>query len=316
MTAAQAAQSSYYGVPVIHKPHWNWMIVLYFFLGGFSGASYVIASIAELSAAKKYGEIVRAGRFLSFLALLPCPVLLILDLQRPERFLHMLRVVKLRSPMSVGTWGLLLFSAFSTVSAALQATRDGRFDGATGARFLKALPNRVIGTIGIVPGFFMSGYTGVLLGATAVPLWAKNALLLGPLFVASALSSAASAISLVLALRGRVPAEAMHGLDSVERIAKAAEAGMLVASLARLGDTARPLTEGRNGKVMTVGAIGAGIVLPAVLQAANRRQARAIIVLASVLTLIGGYAFRHAVVMAGKASADDPHATFEWTKRS
>ncbi|MGH2558058.1 MAG: NrfD/PsrC family molybdoenzyme membrane anchor subunit, partial [Thermomicrobiales bacterium] len=113
-TAAQAARSSYYGLPVIHKAHWNWMIVVYFFLGGLSGACYVIASIAELIGARRYGEIVRAGRFLSFLTLLPCPVLLILDLQRPERFLHMLRVVKLRSPMSVGTWGLLLFSAFST----------------------------------------------------------------------------------------------------------------------------------------------------------------------------------------------------------
>src|SRR3712207_8242006 len=40
-------------------------------------------------------RIVRAGRYLSFTTLVPCPVLLILDLGRPERFLNMLRIVKL-----------------------------------------------------------------------------------------------------------------------------------------------------------------------------------------------------------------------------
>ncbi|MCV5792012.1 polysulfide reductase NrfD, partial [Escherichia coli] len=69
---------------------------------------------------------VRTARYVSFLAFLPCPPLLILDLGRPERFLHMLRVVKLRSPMSVGTWCLILFGGAATTSVAAQAAQDGR----------------------------------------------------------------------------------------------------------------------------------------------------------------------------------------------
>ena len=41
-------RDSYYGLPVVHKAHWNWAIVLYFYLGGIAGASYAIASVAQL----------------------------------------------------------------------------------------------------------------------------------------------------------------------------------------------------------------------------------------------------------------------------
>src|SRR3954454_10675727 len=83
---------SYYGVPPIHKPHWKWLIVSYFFLGGLSGGSYVVATVAEIFGHPDDRDTVRIGRYLAFLALIPCPPLLILDLGRPERFFNMLRV--------------------------------------------------------------------------------------------------------------------------------------------------------------------------------------------------------------------------------
>src|SRR5918998_3914770 len=124
-SVADESRSSYYGQPVIHKPHWKWLIIWYFFLGGISSASYVIASIAALFGGREGRQITRVGRYLSLAALLPSPILLILDLGRPERFLYMLRIVKLRSPMSVGTWGLTIFGAFSAISALRQAAQDG-----------------------------------------------------------------------------------------------------------------------------------------------------------------------------------------------
>ena len=47
-SVSDETRNSYYNVPVIHKPHWKWLIICYFFLGGISSASYVIAAIAEL----------------------------------------------------------------------------------------------------------------------------------------------------------------------------------------------------------------------------------------------------------------------------
>ncbi|MBC8077017.1 MAG: polysulfide reductase NrfD, partial [Chloroflexales bacterium] len=176
-SAGDEARGSYYGLPVIHAPHWGWLVIVYFFLGGISGAAYAISAIAALFGGPTARPIVRAGRYLSLVALLPCPPLLIADLGRPERFHHMLRVLKLRSPMSVGTWGLTIFGLFSGLSAVLQASDDGLFARLRWlVRLLRLVPRAPLNVLGACFGFFVAGYTGVLLGITAVPAWAKNRL--------------------------------------------------------------------------------------------------------------------------------------------
>src|SRR3712207_785565 len=110
--SSEGAMKGYYGIPVIHKPHWKWLIIVYFFLGGIAGAAHVVAAIADLVSPRDNRTIVRIGRYVSFSALVPTPILLILDLARPRLFLNMLRIVKFRSPMSVGTWGLTVFGLF------------------------------------------------------------------------------------------------------------------------------------------------------------------------------------------------------------
>jgi formate-dependent nitrite reductase membrane component NrfD len=315
--------SSYYGVPPIHKPHWKWLIVSYFFLGGLSAGSYVVATAAELAGRPDDRDTVRIGRYLSLLAVIPCPVLLILDLGRPERFLNMLRVLKLRSPMSLGTWGLLAFSGFSTLSAAAQAGADGWLGrhasvggGAAGRPgLLRSVPRRVTGVLGAPFGFFVGGYTGVLLGATAVPVWAKNARLLGPLFLSSAVAVACAAISLVLALLPGRRHGALERLHRAETVAAAAELLAVAAVHLNSGNIGRPLAEGRLGRLHLAGSVGLGIGFPIVLHVvgpALRLPFRLVVVLASVASLVGGFVMKYAVVMAGHASADDPAATFEF----
>ncbi len=95
--------STYYNLPLVKKAHWGWEIVLYFFLGGIAGGSYLVATLADFFGIDK--NLVRAGRYLSFVCILASPILLIMDLGRPERFHHMLRILKFRSAMSLGTWG-------------------------------------------------------------------------------------------------------------------------------------------------------------------------------------------------------------------
>ncbi len=95
-------EPTYYDYPVLKAPIWRWEIVWYFFLGGLAGGCYVIASIAALFGSQEDQAVARTGYYLSLLALLPCPPLLIKDLGRPERFLNMLRVFKVKSPMSMG----------------------------------------------------------------------------------------------------------------------------------------------------------------------------------------------------------------------
>ncbi|MCZ7575323.1 MAG: polysulfide reductase NrfD [Ardenticatenaceae bacterium] len=314
------SETSYYGLPVIHTPHWKWEIYTYFFLGGIAAASYVIASLVQLLGGAGDRRIVRAGRYISLATLIPSPILLVLDLGRPDRFHHMLRVVKLRSPMSLGTWGLILFSAFSGLSALIQAAHDGLFARAPGlARLLQALPGRVIGLLGMGPAFFVSGYTGVLLVATAVPLWAKNYLLLGPLFIASSISTATSAIALVLALGRSTSHRTLARLERLEILALLVELGLILTAGANAGPIiSRPIREGRLGWIFRAGVLGTGIVAPLGLLAKSvppgTKPSRFLTALTSTLVLVGGFLLRYVMVTAGRASAADPQATFELTK--
>src|SRR2546428_5048940 len=130
-------EASYYDFPVLKASTWRWEIIWYFFFGGLAAGCYVIASIAALFGSREDRAVARTGYYLSLLAILPCPLLLTKDLGRPERFLHMLRIFKVKSPMSMGTWGLVSFSLFSGVTAGIQAAWDG-FPGGGGGGGLRA----------------------------------------------------------------------------------------------------------------------------------------------------------------------------------
>src|SRR2546430_11362670 len=181
-------ETTYYGYPVLKAPTWHWEIIWYFFFGGLAAGCYVIASIASLFGSREDRVVARAGYYLSLLSVLPCPLLLIKDLGRPERFLHMLRIFKVKSPMSMGTWGLVCFSSFSGVTVVIQAARDGLLGRWWGARLLAALPQRLLVLPGTLLGVFLGGYTGVLLTATSVPLWSRRKVQ-GAVFFSSAIST-------------------------------------------------------------------------------------------------------------------------------
>jgi formate-dependent nitrite reductase membrane component NrfD len=285
-------------VPVIHKPHWRWLIIWYFFLGGVSGASYAIAGVAELVSPARFGRLIRAGRFLSLACLIPCPPLLILDLGRPERFLNMLRVLKFRSPMSVGVWTLLGFSGCCGASAAFTISRS------------HSPVARVVGTIGLPLGMLLAGYTGVLLGATAVPLWARNVRLLGPLFLSSALGTASAALSLV-------PGRHVAAMHRFETLCAAIELGLAALLHWCSRGLDRPLRSGSLGRAYWLGAVAGGLVAPTLVRLAGARTGRcrwAFDVVAACLSIAGGFALKYVIAMAGHESADDPSATFEFAR--
>jgi formate-dependent nitrite reductase membrane component NrfD len=212
--ARELQEPSYYDYPVLKAPTWHWEIVWYFFSGGLAAGCYVIASIASLFGSREDRAVARAGYYLSLLALLPCPPLLIKDLGRPERFLHMLRIFKVKSPMSMGTWALVSFSLFSGVTALIQAARDGMLGRWWGARLLAALPQGLLALPGTALGMFLGGYTGVLLTAISVPLWSRSKVL-GAVFISSAISASAALLSCVLRLTG-TPTRVLHKLERLE----------------------------------------------------------------------------------------------------
>jgi len=310
--------SDYYNIPLVNKAHWSWEIVLYFFFGGLAGGSFLVSTIASLLGFEKDESIIRAGRYLSFVSLLISPVLLIKDLGRPERFINMLRVLKLRSVMSIGSWTLSVFGVFCGLATVHQAAKDGllnRFP--LMARLMKALPINIIEIVGSLFGIILASYTGVLLAATAIPVWARARNILGSLFFTSGLSTALAAISLILSFSHRNRHKnALERLERAEIIAATTELGLIAALFPTLGPLGKPLFKGRDGVLLLGGTVSAGLIAPLLLRlgwkVVRKSTPNEVSNIASLLVLIGGLILRYVWIDAGRKSADNPQATHEY----
>jgi formate-dependent nitrite reductase membrane component NrfD len=242
------------------------------------------------------------------------PILLIWDLGRPERFYNMMRIWKLRSPMSNQTWSLIAYGNLSGLIATRQAAEDGLLGRNFLSRLLvKVIPARLLSVLALPVALFVGSNTGTLLSATSVPIWARNWALMGPTFLASGVSTALSYLSLVLHLGRWGEKKTLHVLRRAERLTLLLETALIAASLLRMGGWGKPLFSKEIGPVFVGGALLTGIAAPFALLFGKETRGKSI--LASVLVLLGGLAFRFAVVLAGRESADDPEAYFTFAKK-
>jgi formate-dependent nitrite reductase membrane component NrfD len=313
---AVAAEPSYYDIPFLKKPVWSWEIGCYFFLGGLSAASYVLARVAERLGGRRYRAVTRAGTAVAAAAVLPCPALLIADLGDPSRFHHMLRVFKPRSPMNLGSWVLAGYSGI-VLATAVREWRRGSWGRAEGPAVRAAV--LLLDAAGIPLALFFSGYTGVLLSGTSTPLWSRNPWL-GPLFTASAISNGASAIRLALEFQPgagqepRQPPPDIQALETIDQAAHVAEAVCLAGYFSKAGSLARPLTRGKAAPFFW-GAV-AGLVLSEVLRhAPGRRTRRWGRVAAAAAGIAGGFALKFGLQQAGAVSVSDPEASRQVSRR-
>jgi formate-dependent nitrite reductase membrane component NrfD len=305
--------SDYYGIPPIKEHTWTWEVPVYFWLGGIGAGAHVASTIARFMGHTDRAFL-RAARYTTLLTMILSPILLIMDLGRPERFYNMLRVIKWRSPMSMGTWALTTFSMLTGSAAASEAAQDGLLgrDNVL-ARMMGAIPARFLSILALPFGFFVGAYTGVLIGATSVPMWARNVVLMGPTFLSSALSTGLSAISFVLHLGGWGEKKTLEALRRAERISLIIEAGLIAASLVRMGRWGKPLYSKKLAPLFFGGTVLGGILAPFALLSGRESRPRGL--LASMLALLGGLAFRFAMIEGGRLSARDPQATFTFARR-
>src|SRR5207237_9618018 len=166
---------TYYDRPVLKEPVWIWAVPAYFYAGGTAGAAAALGAAAQLLDGDELRGLIRRCRTVAAAGTALGTALLIEDLGRPGRFLNMLRVFRPTSPLSVGSWIL----APSSVLAAGSVALPGGLGDAAG-----------LGAGAL--GGPLAAYTGVLLANTAVPMWQASRRSLPPLFVASAVSGAAS----------------------------------------------------------------------------------------------------------------------------
>jgi formate-dependent nitrite reductase membrane component NrfD len=312
-TDPQRDDKDYYGIPPIKKAHWTWQIPIYFWIGGIAAGVQLFTTLAEVLGHKDQA-LTRVGRYTALITMILSPILLIWDLGRPERFYNMMRVWKLRSPMSNQSWALLVYGNLSGLVATRQAAEDGLLGRNFLSRFLiGAIPARLLGILALPVALFVGSNTGTLLSATSVPIWARNWALMGPTFLASGVSAALSYLSLVLHLGHWGEKKTHHVLRRAERLTMLLETALIAASLVRMGRWGKPLFSKEIAPLFVGGTLLAGIAAPFALLFGKETRGKSI--LASTLVLAGGLAFRFAVVLAGRESADDPEAYFTFASK-
>jgi formate-dependent nitrite reductase membrane component NrfD len=294
------AAATYYERPLLKRPRWGWTVTTYLFLGGVMGGSGILLMVAD-DRPEREADLARSARYAAFVLAMACPAVLITHLGRPERFHHMLRIVKLKSAMSMGVWGLVAFSVPAALGAAGQLARDGLLP----KWIARVAPRPVTNVLSGLFGAFISGYTGVLLSATAIPVWGKGKRYIPALCVCSGFSGACALNAAIVALTGTE--RTRQKLERLELIASTAELILLEAFRRHAGPIGAPMYGGAIGrKLRTYTQIG-GIIVPALL---GRLPfgGKTKTLLASALTLTGGYIFRETLIESGKNSADDPRA--------
>jgi Polysulphide reductase, NrfD len=285
-------QPGYYGEPVVKPPVWTWEIPLYFFVGGAAGMAPLIACAALVLGLT---NLVRAALWITAAGAIISPILLVTDLGRPQLFFNMLRVFKHRSPMSVGAWILSIFGAFAVPAWLV-------FELYINEAFAPSVDPLVLVVAGLltlgaaISGLGLATYTGVLIGATAIPAWFLHRVLLPVHFGTAGLGCAAA----ILELTGF-------------QIRPLYLLGLLVAIIETLlwiwlefdkhGAADCALHEGRAGRLIRLGEILCG-PLPIILRLTN------LVPLAAISFLLGALASRFGWIDAGRASGKDPEAVF------
>ncbi|HSF03933.1 MAG TPA: NrfD/PsrC family molybdoenzyme membrane anchor subunit, partial [Solirubrobacterales bacterium] len=269
---------------LLKDPEWGMLIVFYFFLGGIAGGAYFTAAIADNFGEARDRRVMQTGYLLSVPLIALCGVLLILDLGVPSRFMNMLGRFKFWDPMSIGAWALGAFGAIAFVSA-LMSFSDAQ-----------AALRRKLGLVGIVFGFFVAAYTGVLLSNSALPQW-EGGRLMGALFLASGASTGMAAISLILFLTGAGAGEGWAKVKRADRFSIIIELVTLALFLWVLGSAAGPLLSGKLAGLFWGGLVVVGLLVPLAIELAGPK-ARAVAALSAVLVLVGGFVLRYVLLMA------------------
>jgi protein NrfD len=288
------------------SPHWAWWIVLYFFVGGIAGSAFFLASLLHLFGRPADRPLVRLGYYVAFVGAIISGFLLTVDLARPLRFWHMLiqnhtgePMFKPWVPMSVGSWGLLFFGLFSFLAAlaALSEARERpRLLQSPPVRFLRRRgPSTVVAVLGSIFGLFLAGYTGVLLAVTNRPIWADSTLL-GLLFLVSGASTGAAALILLAIWRQAGHPASIGWLAWFDRNVLILELLVLSVFLVSLGSVARVFLSWWGALLVVV--VGAGILIPLLLERGHRVHAPRHLVRNASLVLLGGFLLRVVVLLS------------------
>jgi formate-dependent nitrite reductase membrane component NrfD len=302
----------------VADPQWGWWIILYFFVGGIAAGAYFSATLIDLVGGVADRGLARLGYLIAFPLISLCGLFLIADLERPERFWHMMfksevvhesfregwpfsgsgwrlmlqaPLLKFWSPMSVGSWALLLFGLCSFLSLLGCVWEEGRL-----ARWLRfSRFGKALQAVGCLVGFFVAAYTGTLLSATNQPVW-SDTVWVAPLFLASAASTGIATLILLALWRGAASGEALDRLERADLWALGLELVIFAVFLGSLGGLLLGVLNTTHGKLLVVGTLVLGLLIPLAIHLRLGVPEHRGAVAAAAFALLGGLLLRYGML--------------------
>jgi formate-dependent nitrite reductase membrane component NrfD len=288
---------------------WHWHIPLYLFLGGLAAGILFFASLYTiLGKENEYRTAVKIAPFITPFILIIGLIALFLDLNHKLYFWRLYTTIRLESPMSWGAWTLMVVTPISFIWCALNIRElfprwkwpHSLLDTAE-AFFRKNI--RTLSWILLIFSLILGVYTGILFSAfNARPLW--NTSILGPLFLASGLSTGAA----VIIFMSKSHRERMV-FARIDLMLIGIEIFLIVhmfmgflASTQVHIDAASLFLGGPYTTPFWLFVVTLGLVIPAVLEFLELRGFRVPHLIAPTLVIIGGLIFRFIIAYAGQES--------------
>jgi len=163
------------------------LIALYFYLTGLSAGSFILSTLAYGFGVEKYKPLGKIGVVMATLLLLIAPITLLVDLEQPLRFWHLILYLRITSPITWGTFLLTLYPMNCIIYGYFMYKGDTK-------------RTKFFGLLGIPLALLVHGYTGFILAlGKARVLW--NTAIMPPIFLVSAMVSGIALMILVVIVK-------------------------------------------------------------------------------------------------------------------
>ena len=322
---------------------WGWLIVIYLFFGGLGAGAYFVSGLATyLGNATTYRSIARWGAYLAPFPIIIGSGILIFDLFRPWNFYRLFLTIQFTSPMSVGSWILMVFSGVSLINAFLWVPRETK-ERLFSQKWLKKWKGiidwswkpgtqerlrSVFAAMGLPLSAGVALYTGILLGAIpARPFW--NTPMLAQLFLFSGISTGTAAVILLTsftrehAVTGDQDAKLLYTLDilliCLEMLIIIPFLLHAYLATASIQNSLQLILGGPYTFLFWGVVVLGGLLIPLLVEIyeiypmvfkKHMHHSRVLEVASGILVLVGGLTLRYVFVFGGQLSAFDPKVSF------
>lgn len=304
---------------------WGWQPALYLFLGGMGAGAYIMAGIVYFYDGKNNARLIGAATWAATICLLVGLLLLLSELTNPLRGMLLWQSFSNGSSwMTFGAWAVLFAVIVFGLMALLSTKKVVRAATKKWKKFPR-IQNRIrniLAVLGIVLGFVVAVYTGILLvSAPGIPLW--NTYLLPVLFTVSALDTGVALVEIIAIALEKKQKSSNHS-NKVHKLLQRCVVVLVVAEIVVLFVFLSAMLSGGSGNAVNAAAgiasvsmlisgalapyfwvlvIICGLVLPllaATLSLFRRAKGSENLALVGAAgALLGGCALRFLVLMAG-----------------